>query len=80
MELRQAAKAAAEFQKILICRVLVAGDRAGTMARLCLARAYAMEGATGKAKKAYQDFLELWKDADPNLPILDLGHPGSRVQ
>ena len=50
------------------------------MARLCLARAYAMEGETGKAKKAYQDFLELWKDADPNLPILDLGHPGSRVQ
>jgi hypothetical protein len=51
LELRQAAKAAPEFQKILTDRGLVAGDRVGTTARLCLARAYAMEGETGKQKR-----------------------------
>jgi hypothetical protein len=37
---------------------------------LGLARAYALSGDTVKAKSAYQDFLGLWKDADPDLPIL----------
>jgi len=35
-----------------------------------LARAAALSGDTAKARKAYQDFLALWKDADPDLPIL----------
>ena len=42
----------------------------GALARLGLARAYAMQGDTAKAKTAYQDFLALWKDADSDIPIL----------
>jgi eukaryotic-like serine/threonine-protein kinase len=40
------------------------------LAHLGLARAYAMQGDTAKAKAAHQDFLTLWKDADPDIPIL----------
>ncbi len=42
----------------------------GALARLGLARAYALQGDTAKARRAYQDFLILWKDADPDIPIL----------
>jgi cytochrome c-type biogenesis protein CcmH/NrfG len=42
----------------------------GALARLGLARAYALQGDTAKARTAYQDFLTLWKDADPDIPIL----------
>jgi hypothetical protein len=42
----------------------------GALARLGLARAYAMSGDTAKARSAYQDFLTLWKGADPDIPIL----------
>jgi hypothetical protein len=40
------------------------------MARLQLGRAWAISGDTIKAKVAYQDFLTLWKDADPDIPLL----------
>jgi serine/threonine protein kinase/tetratricopeptide (TPR) repeat protein len=62
--------AAAEFQKLIDHRGLVANFPWGALARLELARAYAMQSDTGKAKAAYQEFLTLWKDADPDIPIL----------
>ncbi len=42
----------------------------GALAHLQLGRAYAMSSDTAKAKNAYQDFLAIWKDADPDIPIL----------
>ena len=66
----QASEAAAEFQKIIEHRGIVLNSPIAALAHLQLGRAYAMQGDTAKAKAAYQDFLTLWKDADPNIPIL----------
>ena len=66
----QGAEAAAEFQKILNHRGIVVSDPIGALAHLQLGRAYTLQGDTAKAKAAYQDFLVLWKDADPDIPIL----------
>jgi hypothetical protein len=66
----QGAAAAAEFQKILDHRGLVWNCATGALAHLGLARAYAMQGDTAKARAAYQDFLTLWKDADADIPVL----------
>jgi ATP/maltotriose-dependent transcriptional regulator MalT len=62
--------AAGEFQKFLDHRGLVTNFPLGALAHLGLARAYAMAGDGAKAKAAYQDFLTVWKDADPDVPIL----------
>jgi eukaryotic-like serine/threonine-protein kinase len=59
-----------EFQKLLDHRGIVLNCPLGALAHLQLGRAYAMSGDNGKAKSAYQDFLTLWKDADPDIPIL----------
>jgi eukaryotic-like serine/threonine-protein kinase len=68
--LRDGNRAAAEFQKFIDHRGLVGNFPWGALAHLGLARAYALQGDTAKAKAAYQDFLALWKDADPDIPIL----------
>jgi tetratricopeptide (TPR) repeat protein len=64
------AEAAAEFRKILDHRGLLFADPVGAVARWQLGKALALSGDTAKAKTAYQDFLTLWKDADPGIPIL----------
>lgn len=62
--------AAAEFQKFIDHRGLVANFSWGALARLGWARAYAVQGDTTKARPACQDFLTLWEDADSDVPIL----------
>jgi serine/threonine protein kinase/tetratricopeptide (TPR) repeat protein len=68
--LHDGSRAAAEFQKFIDHRGAVGNSQLGALARLGLARAYALQGDTAKARTAYQDFLTLWKDADPDIPIL----------
>ena len=63
-------EAVAEFQKILDHRGMVGADPIGVLAHLQLGRVFVLSGDTIKAKAAYQDFLTLWKDADPDIPIL----------
>ena len=67
---RQGSEAAAEFQKILDHRGVVLNEAIVPLAHLGLARAYALQGDTSKARAAYKDFLALWSDADPDIPIL----------
>ena len=67
----QGKEAAAEFQKILDHRGIVLNGPIGALAHLQLGRAYALQSDAAKAKAAYQDFLTLWKDADPDIPILN---------
>jgi DNA-binding winged helix-turn-helix (wHTH) protein/tetratricopeptide (TPR) repeat protein len=62
--------AAVEFQRILDHRGLNANSPLGALAHLQIGRAYAMSGDPAKARAAYQDFLTLWKDADPDIPTL----------
>ncbi len=62
--------AVAEFQKIIDHRGIALNFVTASVAHLQIARAYAMAGDTVKAKAAYQDFLNLWKDAGPDIPVL----------
>ena len=64
------AAAAAEFQKFLDHPGIVQNFLFASLAHLELGRAYAISGDQAKAKTAYQDFFILWKDADPDIPIL----------
>jgi hypothetical protein len=63
-------QAAVEFQKMIDHRTVSVNYPLGALAHLQLGRAYVMSGDSAKAKGAYLDFLTLWKDADPDIPIL----------
>ena len=67
---RRYAEAAAEFQKIRDHRGIVGLDPIGVLAHLQLCRVFALSGDKAKARAAYEAFLALWKDADPEIPIL----------
>lgn len=62
--------AASEFRKIVAHPGVVVSDPVGVLARLQLARALSLAGDKPAARTAYRDFLTLWKDADPDIPIL----------
>jgi hypothetical protein len=68
-----AASLVIEFRKIIDHRGTVISDPVATLAPLQLGRAYVASGETTKAKRAYQDFLILWKNADSDIPILQRG-------
>ena len=70
LSLHQGAEAAAEFQKFLDHRGIAVNSPLGALARLQLGRAYVLAGDKTKARHAYLEFLELWKDADPDIPAL----------
>ena len=67
---KQGAAAVSEFQRILDHASVVGNAPIGALARLGLGRAHVLSGDTSKAKTAYQDFFALWKNADPEIPIL----------
>ena len=67
---RQGAAAAAEFQKILDHPGVVRSEPIGALTRLELGRAFALSGDKNKARAAYEEFLTLWKGADPDIPVL----------
>ena len=68
--LHQGSQAAAEFQKILDHRGIVWNEPIGALAHWQLGRAYVLQGDSAKAKSEYRVFLTLWKDPDPDIPIL----------
>jgi len=71
LQMGEGRSAAAEFQKLLVHRGFVATDVTGALAHLQMARAQKMMGHEGSARKCYEDFLTLWKDADSDVPIYE---------
>jgi tetratricopeptide (TPR) repeat protein len=70
LQAKRGAEAAAEFQKMVDHRGIAPTAPEHSLAKLGLGRAYVLTGDTAKARAAYQDFFALWKDADPDVPIL----------
>ena len=70
LSLHRGKEAATEFQKLLDQRGVVVNCPLGALAHLQLGHAYAMQRDTVRSRAAYQDFFRLWKDADPDIPIL----------
>jgi len=66
----QGNEAAQEFQRILALRNFAPADPLMSLAHLGLGRAFALSGDSAKSRSAYQDFFALWKDADPDIPIM----------
>ena len=73
-------EAAAEFQKILDHPGIMLNDPMGPMARLQLARALSASGDRAKSAAAYKDLLTLWKDADPDIPVVQQAKAESAKQ
>jgi eukaryotic-like serine/threonine-protein kinase len=70
LKIRDGSRAVAEFQKILDHHGVMPDSINYALAHLGLGRAYTVSGDEAKARSAYQDFFVLWKDADPDIPIL----------
>jgi len=70
LQTRQGSSGAAEFRKVLAQQGVVMNGWVGSLSRVQFARALALSGDTGNARAAYEDFFKLWKDADPDIPIL----------
>ena len=70
IRMENGAEAGAEFQKFLDHRGIVINFPLGALAHLQLGRALAMTGNGAGARKQYQDFFALWRDADPDIPVL----------
>jgi eukaryotic-like serine/threonine-protein kinase len=68
---RKGNEAVAEFQKILDHPSVVSNDPIGALAHVDIARACTLQKDTAKAKTAYRDFFELWKEADTDVPGLE---------
>ena len=67
---RNGSAATTEFQKVVDHQGIVTNFVTAALTHLQLARAYTISGDTAKAKAAYEHFLTIWKDADPDIPIL----------
>lgn len=67
---RKGPEAIREFQKLIDHRTVMIGDAVSALAGLGLARSYALSGDRNSAREQYRGFLALWKDADPDLPVL----------
>ncbi|MEO8737533.1 MAG: hypothetical protein ABI380_13455 [Edaphobacter sp.] len=68
---REGANAVTEFQKIIDHRGIVVSDPIGALAHLELGRAYTLSGDSVRARAAYRSFFELWKSADPDIPLMN---------
>jgi tetratricopeptide (TPR) repeat protein len=71
---RRPVEAAGEFQRIVDHRSIVLVDPMDALARLQLARAFALSGDSARARTAYSELLELWKAADPGIPVVEQAH------
>lgn len=70
LKAKQGALAAAEFQKVIDHKGVTGNSPQAALSRLGLGRAFALSGDPSKARTAHQDFFALWKDADPDIPVL----------